>query len=83
MSREPTEPDTPGEEAGYVLTVGDVAARLGVSASTVRRWSDGDQPLLPVRRLPSLIPGRRGQRRYREVDVFAFAERIERGEVEL
>ncbi len=50
-----------------VLTVADVAQRLGVPTRTVRHWSDIGY--LPARRTPG------GQRRYSPSEVAAFADR--------
>jgi len=54
-------------EQQLVLTVADVAARLGVPTRTVRHWSDIGY--LPARRTPG------GQRRYSPAVVAAFAKR--------
>ena len=50
-----------------VLTVAEVARRLGVPTRTVRHWSDIGY--LPARRTPG------GQRRYSPAEVAAFATR--------
>jgi excisionase family DNA binding protein len=50
-----------------VLTVGEVAERLGVPMRTVRHWSDIGY--LPARRTPG------GQRRYSPSEVAAFVDR--------
>lgn len=54
-------------EQQLVLTVAEVAARLGVPTRTVRHWSDIGY--LPARRTPG------GQRRYSPAEVAAFAKR--------
>jgi len=54
-------------EQQLVLTVADVAQRLGVPTRTVRHWSDIGY--LPARRTPG------GQRRYSPKEVAAFADR--------
>ena len=46
------------------LTVSEAAARLGVSAASLRKWSD--QGLVPVYRTPG------GQRRYEARDLDEF-----------
>jgi excisionase family DNA binding protein len=50
-----------------MLTVSEVAVRLGVSPRTIRHWSDIGY--LPTRRTPG------GQRRYSPAEVEAFASR--------
>lgn len=52
---------------GRFLTVTGVAELAGVSAATVRRWSD--RGLLPATRLPS------GHRRYNRRDVEVWLQR--------
>lgn len=42
--------------APEVKTVAEVAARLGVSVSTVQRWAD-DGRLTPIRERPALFDG--------------------------
>jgi hypothetical protein len=48
-------------------TTESAARLLGVSEASIRRWSDAG--LLPVQRL-----GRRGSRRFREIDLLAFQQ---------
>jgi excisionase family DNA binding protein len=55
------------EQQHLMLTVGEVAQRLGVPVRTVRHWSDIGY--LPARRTPG------GQRRFSPVEVEAFAVR--------
>ena len=57
---------TPAAESAW-LTLGQASRRLGVTASTIRKWSDQGQ--LPV----FYTPG--GHRRFRERDVEAFINR--------
>jgi len=52
------------EAAARFLNVGDAAAFLGVSAASLRKWSD--QGLVPVYRTPG------GQRRYAPGDLEDF-----------
>ena len=52
------------EAAARFLNVGDAAAFLGVSAASLRKWSD--QGLVPVYRTPG------GQRRYAPGDLEEF-----------
>lgn len=48
------------------LTVGQAAARLGVSIATLKRWEDrSDLPFAPIRTLGN-------QRRYRASDIDAY-----------
>jgi excisionase family DNA binding protein len=54
------------EGAKHFLNVGDAADYLGVSAASLRNWSD--QGRVPVYRTPG------GQRRYRLSDLEAFVE---------
>lgn len=58
-------PDTAATEP-YSLTVGEVAAILGVNASTVRAYTDSTPPALSCRRLPG------NHRRFRRSDVEAL-----------
>ena len=57
-------------EQHLVLTVAEVAERLGVPLRTVRHWSDIGY--LPARRTPG------GQRRYSPTEIEAFASRRRR-----
>ena len=52
------------EEGTRLLNVGQAAARLGVSAASLRKWSN--QGLVPVYRTPG------GQRRYSPDDLDEF-----------
>jgi excisionase family DNA binding protein len=52
------------EGSTQLLNVGQAAAHLGVSAASLRKWSD--QGLVPVYRTPG------GQRRYSVADLDAF-----------
>ncbi len=54
------------EEPRHLLNVGQAAEFLGVSAASLRNWSD--QGMLPVYRTPG------GQRRYRISDLERFIE---------
>lgn len=54
----------------FTLTTGDVAAQLGASKDSVARWAD--QGLLEHQRAPI----NRGHRKFRQVDVDAFADRM-------
>lgn len=62
---EPPELHRPDQH--LVLTVAEVARRLGVPTRTVRHWSDIGY--LPTRRTPG------GQRRFSPSEVAAFARR--------
>lgn len=53
------------EQTDIMLTVREVAQRLGAHINTVRRWSD--RGLLKVYHI-----GTRGDRRYRQEDITAF-----------
>jgi transcriptional repressor of dcmA and dcmR len=50
-----------------LLDIGEAAAFLGVSETSLRRWTNAG-------RLPCLRIGRRRERRFRRVDLLAFAE---------
>jgi excisionase family DNA binding protein len=54
------------EEKEKLLSVGEAAELLGVSAASLRKWSD--QGLVPVYRTPG------GQRRYSPADLQRFIE---------
>jgi excisionase family DNA binding protein len=53
------------------LSISDAAKLLGVSLSTVRRWSDAG--VLPSYRTPG------GQRRYNREQLDAFLQSLQRG----
>ncbi|HSI81421.1 MAG TPA: helix-turn-helix domain-containing protein [Solirubrobacterales bacterium] len=52
------------EETNRLLNIGEAAGHLGVSAASLRKWSD--QGLVPVYRTPG------GQRRYSLADLDEF-----------
>jgi excisionase family DNA binding protein len=54
------------EGTSQLLNVGHAAAYLGVSAASLRKWSD--QGIVPVYRTPG------GQRRYSIADLDAFMD---------
>ena len=60
------------QEYASVLTVREVARFLNIHVNTVRRWSD-----LGI--LKGYRIGPRGDRRFRQEDVFAFLPREDKG----
>jgi excisionase family DNA binding protein len=55
-----------------LLNVGDAAAYLGVSAASLRKWSN--EGIVPVYRTPG------GQRRYAPEDLDAFMRSMRQGQ---
>lgn len=62
----PVDWESPVDEAPRLLSVTDAADRLGVSAASLRKWSD--EGLVPVFRTPG------GQRRYMTAELDAVRE---------
>jgi excisionase family DNA binding protein len=62
---------TPTSETGLSLTISEAARYLGVSLSTVRRWSDAGA--LPSYRTPG------GQRRFSRDQLDDFLRSLRRG----
>jgi len=63
-------PQRPRNQRSRLLSVGEAAAYLGVSAASLRKWSDAG--LIPVLRTPG------GQRRFALADLDRFMQDLKR-----